>query len=388
MTAIDMDESFFEKILQTHEKNNKIKVLEVSQNLATAKGDNYLSNIYRVIVKYNKDNGKFKANEEISLIVKSKTDKFVFGEISTSHFFKNEIYVFEKLLPKIEKYIGCSIAPFHYLSNENEQYIIMEDLGREGYAMGNKLKGVSYEHCLKIIEKVAKFHAGSVALYEKEPNLLENFDSISNHQQLADDYFNFVKNSLINLSDNIEKMWKDKEYQIIASKLRNLIDQIKDKLIAAFKHDADEFCVLNHGDLWVNNVMLKNNKDGKPSDVDYQIVSYTSPAIDVQHFLAMCPEFELKGVKDEEFLEIYLTILTKTMKKIGCKTNAPTMEQLKSSIYKRRIYSILTGLIYTPGILTNKIDETTLDLNVFDVPAAVETVEKMSKLYLHKGYFD
>lgn len=167
MTAINMDESFFEKILQTHEKNNKIKVLEVSQNLATAKGDNYLSNIYRVIVKYNKENGKFKANEEISLIVKSKTDKFVFGEISTSHFFKNEIYVFEKLLPKIEKYIGCSIAPFHYLSNENEQYIIMEDLGRKGYAMGNKLKGVSYEHCLKIIEKVAKFHAGSVALYEK-----------------------------------------------------------------------------------------------------------------------------------------------------------------------------------------------------------------------------
>lgn len=122
--------------------------------------------------------------------------------------------------------------------------------------------------------------------------------------------------------------------------------------------------------------------------VDYQIVSYTSPAIDVQHFLAMCPEFELKGVKDEEFLEIYLTILTKTMKKIGCKTNAPTMEQLKSAIYKRRIYSILTGLIYTPGILSNKIDETTIDLNVFDVPAAVETVEKMSKLYLHKGYFD
>lgn len=101
----------------------------------------------------------------------------------------------------------------------------------------------------------------------QEPNLLENFDGISNHEQLADDYFNFVKNSLINLSDNIEKMWKEKEYQIIASKLRNLIDQIKDKLIAAFKHDADEFCVLNHGDLWVNNVMLKNNKDGKPSDV-------------------------------------------------------------------------------------------------------------------------
>lgn len=170
MTAIIMDESFFEKILQAHEKNNKIHVLELSKNLATAKGDNYLSNIYRVIITYSKENsnnGKSMTNHEINLIVKSKVEQFVFKDMDTSHVFHNEIYIFKNLLPKIEKFVGCSIAPFHYDSSEEEQYIIMEDLRKKGYTMGEKLKGFSLEYCLKIIEKIAKFHAGSVAVYEK-----------------------------------------------------------------------------------------------------------------------------------------------------------------------------------------------------------------------------
>lgn len=168
MTAIDMDESFFEKILQTHENNDKIKVLEVNKNLATAKGDNYLSLVYRVVVKYSKEeNGKLKSNEEISFIVKSKPDNFIFGEKVALDCFKHEIYVFKNILPKIEKHVGCSIGPFHYLSDDVEGFIVMEDLGSKGYAMGNKFKGVSFEHCLQIIEKIAKFHAGSVAVHEK-----------------------------------------------------------------------------------------------------------------------------------------------------------------------------------------------------------------------------
>lgn len=102
----------------------------------------------------------------------------------------------------------------------------------------------------------------------------------------------------------------------------------------------------------------------------------------------MCPTLEFRGEKDDYFLELYLNILTNTMKKIGCKTNPPTLEQLKKAIFKRRIYSILTGLIYLPSILANKVAENALNVNVFDVPISVETVHKMTKIFLHKGYLD
>ncbi|XP_043481005.1 uncharacterized protein LOC122510430 isoform X2 [Leptopilina heterotoma] len=275
--------------------------------------------------------------------------------------------------------------------NEDEQYIIMEDLRKKGYTMGEKLKGFSLEYCLKIIEKIAKFHAGSVAVYEKEPHLLQPFDSLCNLQRFSEEFFKFIENSLTSLSENIKKTWKEEEYQEIASKLNNLVGKIKDGLLQAFQHDPNEFCVLNHGDLWVNNIMYKNNQDRKSCDVllvDYQIVSYTSPAIDLQHFLIMCPQLEIKGKHDEQLLETYLTILSNTMKKIGCKTKPPTMEEIKNSIYKRRIYSILTGLIFLPGMLTNKTDLDQMDVNVFDVPLSVEAVHKISKLYLDKGYLD
>lgn len=102
----------------------------------------------------------------------------------------------------------------------------------------------------------------------------------------------------------------------------------------------------------------------------------------------MCPQMELKGKHDEQLIETYLTILSNTMKKIGCKTKPPTMEEIKNAIYKRRIYSILTGMIFLPGMLTNKTDMEDLDANVFDVPLSVEAVHKISKLYLDKGYLD
>ncbi|XP_033219713.1 uncharacterized protein LOC117174591 [Belonocnema kinseyi] len=223
--------------------------------------------------------------------------------------------------------------------------------------------------------------------HNQEPDLIKAFHGIGGLARFPENFDKFVRISLEKLRFTIEEKWKDEEYQEIACKLRKIIDEIRTRLISAFEYDADEFCVLNHGDFWTSNVMFKCNEKGNPCDaliVDFQLIHYTSPAIDLQHFLAMCPEFDVRGDKDDYFLENYRTILKSTMKKIGCKTNPPTMEQLKKAIRKRGAYSILIGLVYYPRIIADKEDVESFNdlmktgtskMDIFKNPLAVKMIK-------------
>ena len=70
--------------------------------------------------------------------------------------------------------------------------------------------------------------------------------------------------SLTNLSNNIAEKWKEDEYLEIANKIRNYSDNVESRLLEVYQFDPDEFCVLNHADFWPNNIMFKNNEEGKP----------------------------------------------------------------------------------------------------------------------------
>lgn len=41
-----------------------------------------------------------------------------------------------------------------------------------------------------------------------------------------------------------------------------------------FKTDKDTYKVLNHGDIWVNNIMFKCTADGKPVDLQFVSVNF------------------------------------------------------------------------------------------------------------------
>ena len=131
--------------------------------------------------------------------------------------------------------------------------------------------------------------------------------------------------------------------------------------------------------------------------VDFQTPIYTSPAIDLQHFLAMCPEIEIRYEQDEYFLQKYIEILEITMKKIGCKTEPPKLEELKVAMYKRRVYTILTGLIYYTRSVADSEDVESLDqvlesgdtnLDFFKNPDTVKAVSKIVKILNERGYLD
>ena len=124
---------------------------------------------------------------------------------------------------------------------------------------------------------------------------------------------------------------------------------------------------------------------------------FTSPVIDLLYFLGICTENDIKCDMDDYLLNIYLQTLRKTMKKINCKTKAPTMDHLKKAIYKRKIYAIFSSLILYPRMIADEEDVETFDeflitgktkLDVFKNPIAISAVRKTIKYMNDRGYMD
>lgn len=65
-----LDCAFMEKVLRKEENNNMVKVINMNTKPATNKGDNYTSDMIRVVTEYTCDQGGCKTKKKISLIVK------------------------------------------------------------------------------------------------------------------------------------------------------------------------------------------------------------------------------------------------------------------------------------------------------------------------------
>lgn len=96
------------------------------------------------------------------------------------------------------------------------------------------------------------------------------------------------------------------------------------------------FQILNHGDLWLNNMMFKSDAEGNPLEVsliDYQMPFWASPANDLLYFLISSAADDIKIKYFDEFIEFYHGQLVESLKKLKyTEKNVPTLAELHIDI--------------------------------------------------------
>ncbi|XP_011296879.1 uncharacterized isoform X2 [Fopius arisanus] len=403
LDRIDPGDVFFQNVLHWGMCDDTIQDVElVEKKAAVKKGENYLSYLTRFTLKYICSDGhNGKVEKRAHLIMKEEPNANVktLEYIRDLDVFQTERYMLEEIVPKVEKLVGKRLGPKVYYSSNEPCTIVMEDLISLGFQNRNRKNGLNKVEVSIILKYIANFHAGSILLNEQNPGCVSRLTTGFISSKTPEAFFSFISKGLKSIAEQICN-WMDPKFIPISDKLHKKSREICQNLQRTYQYDEDEFQVLNHGDLWVNNLMFKDDKNGEPLEmrmVDYQMCVWTSPAVDLLYIFNIVPETNIKMIHDDIFLQHYLTHLSNTMARIGCTANPPTLEQLKKSMYKRRDYGIMAGLTFWPKMIAEDDEIEDLDVvlergeasvDLLKNPKARETLAKILPMLDERNYLD
>lgn len=120
-----------------------------------------------------------------------------------------------------------------------------------------------------------------------------------------------------------------------------------------FDPNPNHFNTLNHGDMWLNNFMIKREgtDEGAAFEnvafIDFQDSCWTSPAIDLQYFLNTSLLESLRPAAFDELIGTYYEQLASNLSQLEYKRCIPTRSEFDEQFNARNFYGnfwILKGI--------------------------------------------
>jgi len=382
-----LDDEFIQDVLRSREEYSEICVVKSEVELAVGKGENYCSTIYRVAVEFK----RCKSNEETEttgLIIKTLSAVEIMVKFMTeSKAFEKETALYQITIPAMFNVLQQNIqgrevqhlTPICYKTSR-PQTLVLEDLTTLGFKMANRHDRLDSLHCTLALKNLAKFHAASVALYDKNPNGMDVYvESIYTDKNL-DMMRKFMDTSFNALANVVEK-WSG--FEKYGDKLRLIIPTICDRIMEIVKPVPDSLSVLTHGDFWVNNMMFHYCPEtGKPDQVrfiDFQLARYSTPVLDLQYFIHTSASELVRSEYTEHLLQVYHTELRDQLKTLGCDLHIYTFEQMKKEYEDRSLFGLMTACTVLSAVLADPEE-------AFDLENVKEDGSQMDSKSLEKPY--
>lgn len=312
----------------------QVTVMKFSTTLAVAAGDNYMSRVYRIKVDYVMD------DEEkcTSLIIKAPFTKGAINDMfDESELYGKEPAVYNKLLPTMNFIAKFQFGPTCY-NNSIKNILILADLKEQGYEMCDRYKQLDFAHCVYVFKSIAKFHAASVVCQKHNPELIQQVGKevfYSDGERFDKSFRPWLKILFQHVAGIVKEMQiSDVLVDLISSKA----ETIASSLLRLCKPKDSGLNVLNHGDLWVNNVLFKHSSSGDIVDIkfiDFQIAKYTSPVLDLLYLIWTSANEDVRESRLQELCEIYRLTLNTELEQLGCKermTSEELHEDMKDAV--------------------------------------------------------
>ncbi|XP_063697375.1 uncharacterized protein LOC134828361 [Culicoides brevitarsis] len=338
-----MDKNYFEDVLRHFKNNETLKITNYELKPASKAGDGFASSIFRVICQT--------GDEEISLIVKTVPieEGLKRSMINHERAYETEIKMYAEILPEMEKILlkvtgkAVKIGPqMIHFSLKPSPVLILEDLVRSrGCEMSEKTFGL--EESVRIMKRLAQFHASSVVINEKIKNLTEMRNSFFHIDKKKE--FNLAKIVLQpNVKRFIEAVESRGDYNsVIIERLKYFYDHFEELMEEVYiSTDNKKHFVLTHNDFHRKNMLfrMKNGTFEEFYVFDYQFCLWSTPIIDFCYFFYQVANTETRQKHRSDLLAVYLDEFQKILKAFNCKSTILSLNDLEEDFRQHKAAEI------------------------------------------------
>lgn len=200
------------------------------------------------------------------------------------------------------------------IKSEPNECMFFQDMAQDKFVMIDKTK-LTIDHVLLVMKTLAKFHAVSFAIRDQQPEKFRELISELKEMVFVRGMDSKFRASINNAEMNaINSITNDDDSELVKVLLdvyeTNQYDLISDLIDA---NSAEPYAVICHGDLWNNNVMFKHDETKNVQDIsfiDWQLIRYGSPVLDIMFYLFNSTTRELRGRNYNIYLKTYYESLS------------------------------------------------------------------------------
>ncbi|XP_001648767.2 uncharacterized protein LOC5564425 [Aedes aegypti] len=357
------------KDLNLQEKEFHLYNLNIT---TTEKQSGFTSLLYRVKVNVELNDGK--RDQRMYVVKEISKDAYGGDTMDTYNLFHKEIKAYQELIPEFEKLFQNKVrfGP-RFLKAVTTPFtvIVLEDLNASGYQMKNCSKRLDISQSKTVLSRLAKFHAASAVYFKQNGPYPTSFKTGMYDEESALNSETYIGNLFKALESSLRERNCSRQYLDLISQWGTNPYVSGAKL---FRLNDQDFTVLNHGDLWMNNVMFS---DSDLLLIDFQIAFYGSFTFDVLEFIFCTVKVDDIIHKFDDLIEFYHQELRTAFQILDNSSMLPSLETLQADIKRHGFLAGLLMIEAIPMITFVNVGEMSMDLMSSAEPEGEEFRRKL-----------
>uniref|UniRef100_A0A182QYD6 CHK kinase-like domain-containing protein n=1 Tax=Anopheles farauti TaxID=69004 RepID=A0A182QYD6_9DIPT len=391
-----LDDQFFLAVIRkfTHDPNARL-CHGCKLRPGTKPGEHFASVMYRTTIHY-----RCQRTKEASLDVIIKIKPYQSGVkkdvLEEGDLFAKEIRIYSQVLPEMKRRLEEIGETMHYprlvyAAETPQTILILEDVSGQGWQTGQYI--TSFEEVVPAIKAIAKFHAASVVLEQEDASFSRQHRCDVSEKFLALD--GMLQKSF---SDLLEYMRATEGFEHLVRPVEKLRGKLLGDLIASYGPSSTCQNVLVHGDFHSKNLLHQYTPDGLVRDtmlVDYQICSWTTPAVDLYYLLDTIIEQPVKEQHREEIIYLYYEEFRRLLRQLGWLGRVSSLQELHVELLRKGAIELFHYIALYPFrfIDRSKIDFEVLLAGRGNNPAASSPIyrcvmQTVLTRFLHQGVME